>query len=114
MTPARAIVLLALAFAVLAAVTPVGAQENFEIQVYGSETMTPGRTMVELHSNVAAQGTTHGSANADDQRVPVLFLGHGIKPGKYSQAATPADLAPTLHDRKGQHAIRPDCREQQR
>src|SRR4029077_13968599 len=37
---------------------PVAAQENFEIQVYGSETVAPGSTMVELHSNVAAVGTT--------------------------------------------------------
>jgi hypothetical protein len=37
---------------------PAAAQENFEIQVYGSETVPPGSTMVELHSNVAAQGTT--------------------------------------------------------
>jgi predicted AlkP superfamily pyrophosphatase or phosphodiesterase len=41
-------------------------------------------------------GATHGSASADDQRVPVLFYGRGIKPGKYQQAVTPADLAPTL------------------
>lgn len=34
------------------------AQGNFEIQVYPSETVTPGTTMVELHSNVAARGTT--------------------------------------------------------
>jgi predicted AlkP superfamily pyrophosphatase or phosphodiesterase len=45
---------------------------------------------------VSAGGTTHGSANPDDQRVPVLFLGYGIKPGKYEEPATPADLAPTL------------------
>jgi predicted AlkP superfamily pyrophosphatase or phosphodiesterase len=45
---------------------------------------------------VSAAGTTHGSANPDDQRVPLLFVGHGIKPGKYEEAATPADLAPTL------------------
>jgi outer membrane putative beta-barrel porin/alpha-amylase len=34
------------------------AQGNFEIQVYPSETVPPGTTMVELHSNVAALGTT--------------------------------------------------------
>jgi predicted AlkP superfamily pyrophosphatase or phosphodiesterase len=45
---------------------------------------------------ISAAGTTHGSATPDDQRVPILFLGHGVKPGKYQQAATPADLAPTL------------------
>ena len=43
-----------------------------------------------------ASGATHGSATADDQRVPMLFYGRGIKPGKYQDAATPADLAPTL------------------
>jgi hypothetical protein len=49
------------AFVVLAACAgapPAAAQESFEIQVYGSETIAPGQTMVELHSNVAAQGTT--------------------------------------------------------
>ncbi len=42
----------------LGAPAPAPAQENFEIQVYGSETVAPGTTMVELHSNVAADGTT--------------------------------------------------------
>jgi predicted AlkP superfamily pyrophosphatase or phosphodiesterase len=45
---------------------------------------------------ISSAGTTHGSANPDDQRVPLLFLGQGIKPGKYQQPSTPADLAPTL------------------
>jgi predicted AlkP superfamily pyrophosphatase or phosphodiesterase len=45
---------------------------------------------------ISASGTTHGSASSDDQHVPVLFLGAGIKPGKYQDAASPADLAPTL------------------
>jgi predicted AlkP superfamily pyrophosphatase or phosphodiesterase len=45
---------------------------------------------------ISAAGTTHGSANADDQRVPVLFYGRGVKPGRYQDAATPADLTPTL------------------
>src|ERR1700758_1372196 len=36
---------------------PAAAQGNFEIQVYPSETVAPGTTMVELHSNVAAEGT---------------------------------------------------------
>jgi phosphopentomutase len=45
---------------------------------------------------ISAAGTTHGSANPDDQRVPLLFLGSGVKPGKYQRPATPADLAPTL------------------
>ncbi len=33
------------------------AQGNYEIQVYGSDTVLPGRTMVELHSNFTAEGT---------------------------------------------------------
>ncbi len=32
------------------------AQDNYEIQVYGSDTVKPGRTMVELHSNVTLEG----------------------------------------------------------
>jgi len=41
-------------------------------------------------------GTTHGSQSDDDQRVPLLFMGPGIRPGTYQQPVTPADLAPTL------------------
>jgi hypothetical protein len=33
------------------------AQENYEIQVYPSETLAPGRTMVELHSNFTVSGS---------------------------------------------------------
>ena len=40
--------------------------------------------------------TTHGTAHAYDRRVPVLVMGPGIRPGTYSQAASPADVAPTL------------------
>jgi hypothetical protein len=43
-----------------------------------------------------ASGTTHGTATPDDQRVPVLFYGRGIKPGRYDGGASPADVAPTL------------------
>lgn len=32
------------------------AQDNYEIQVYGSSLVPPGRTMVELHSNFTADG----------------------------------------------------------
>jgi arylsulfatase A-like enzyme len=41
-------------------------------------------------------GTTHGSPSPDDQRVPVVLFGSGIKPGRYDSAASPADMAPTL------------------
>ncbi len=33
------------------------AQDNYEIQVYGSETVPKGKTMVELHSNFTIEGT---------------------------------------------------------
>jgi hypothetical protein len=33
------------------------AQDNYEIQVYGSETVEKGRTMVELHSNYTLDGS---------------------------------------------------------
>jgi len=42
----------------LAAVTTAHAQGNFEIQVYSADTVAPGRTMIELHSNMAVLGTT--------------------------------------------------------
>ena len=33
------------------------AQDNYEIQVYGSEMGPPGSTMLELHTNFTAQGS---------------------------------------------------------
>ena len=33
------------------------AQENYEIQVYGSDLVDPGHTMVELHSNFTIDGS---------------------------------------------------------
>lgn len=41
-------------------------------------------------------GTTHGSAYSYDQRVPLIFYGWGIRRGTYLDAASPADIAPTL------------------
>jgi predicted AlkP superfamily pyrophosphatase or phosphodiesterase len=43
-----------------------------------------------------ATGTTHGSPNPDDQRVPVMFMGPGVAPGIYNDPITPADVTPTL------------------
>src|ERR1700739_3034795 len=42
----------------------IKAQDNYEIQVYGSETVDSARTMVKLHSNYTANGST---AVADGQ-----------------------------------------------
>jgi hypothetical protein len=36
------------------------------------------------------------TASRDDQAVPVLLMGHGVRAGRYDRAITPADIAPTL------------------
>jgi predicted AlkP superfamily pyrophosphatase or phosphodiesterase len=41
-------------------------------------------------------GTTHGTSHPYDRQVPVIMMGGGIKPGRYAQPASPADIAPTL------------------
>jgi len=41
-------------------------------------------------------GTTHGAPYGYDRRVPVLFAGAGITPGRHMVQASPADIAPTL------------------
>jgi hypothetical protein len=46
---------LLLAFMVI---LPARAQDNYEIQVYGSDLVLPKHTMVELHSNFTVEGST--------------------------------------------------------
>ena len=43
-----------------------------------------------------AAGTTHGSAFNYDAHVPVVFMGAGVRPGKYDQNVATVDIAPTL------------------
>ena len=43
-------------FALLCATAPAWAQGNYEIQVYGADTIEPKSTMIELHSNYTADG----------------------------------------------------------
>jgi hypothetical protein len=43
--------------ALIAITIHVKAQDNYEIQVYGSETVEQGHTMVELHSNYTIDGS---------------------------------------------------------
>jgi hypothetical protein len=45
---------------------------------------------------LSSAATTHGTLHAYDQRVPVIFFGAGVEAGGRSEAATPADIAPTL------------------
>src|SRR3989442_14526015 len=46
--------------------TAAGAQDNYEIQVYASDLVPPGVTMVELHNNF----TVKGSKQTDDGTLP--------------------------------------------
>ena len=39
---------------------------------------------------------THGSPYTYDTHVPIIIMGAGVVPGRYLEAATPADIAPTL------------------
>ncbi len=41
-------------------------------------------------------GTTHGSPYDYDTRVPIIFMGAGVKAGRYSTKASVYDIAPTL------------------
>ena len=51
---------------------------------------------------------THGTANAYDSRVPLILMGTSIRAGTYTQAATPADVAPTLAFLAGATMLRTD------
>ena len=60
---------------------PVFGQGNYEIQVYGSDTIPPGTTMVELHSNFTALGqryTIQGVYPTYDQEHETLQITQGI------------------------------------
>ena len=64
-----------------AAVCRLSAQENYEIQVYGSETMDKGKTMVELHSNFTISGTKkveNGMVPTNHALHETLEITHGI------------------------------------
>jgi len=57
------------------------AQGNYEIQVYPYETVEPGHTMVELHSNFTFQGsktTTDGTYPTNHQLHETIEVTHGF------------------------------------
>jgi hypothetical protein len=63
--------------------TPVCAQGNYEVQVYGAELVPPGRTMVELHSNFTVEGskTSVAGVNPDEHAVhETLEVTQGLSP----------------------------------
>jgi predicted AlkP superfamily pyrophosphatase or phosphodiesterase len=61
-------------------------------------------------SGAWGEGTTHGSPYPYDQDVPIILMGSGIRSGKYSDAVTPADIAPTLAKLTGITIARTDGR----
>jgi len=59
------------------------AQDNYEIQVYGSALVAPGQTMVELHSNYTADGRTgvvDGLLPTEHAIHETLEITHGFAP----------------------------------
>jgi hypothetical protein len=57
------------------------AQGNYEIQVYGSETVAPRTTMVELHSNFTADGDRHpndGTAPTEHAQHETIEITQGL------------------------------------
>ena len=57
---------------------------------------------------LSTAATTHGTLYPYDQRVPVIFFGAGVPRGTRSDAATPADIAPTLAALAGVPFAAPD------
>jgi hypothetical protein len=58
-------------------------QENYEIQVYGSETQAPSTTMVELHSNFTINGANepeNGTVPTDHAEHETVEITQGITP----------------------------------
>ena len=61
----------------------------------------PGRSadvisVLEPYWIYGARDASHGSAYSYDNHLPLIFMGAGIKPGKYDQNVAINDIAPTL------------------
>jgi len=61
----------------------------------------PGRSgdvviVPKIYWIATGNGTTHGTAAAYDQRIPVILMGPSFRRGEYLGAASPADIVPTL------------------
>src|SRR5579863_720266 len=52
--------------------------------------------VLEPYWMYSAKGTTHGTPYNYDTHVPIIFMGPGIKAGRYDKPARPNDIAPTL------------------
>ncbi len=72
---------LALAVLLLCLSSQAHAQDNYEIQVYGAETVAPGNTMVEIHSNFTVEGSKqaeNGVAPTNHAMHETLEITHGF------------------------------------
>ena len=49
-----------------------------------------------VHMDERTSGTGHGSPNDYDRHVPLVFMGTGLTPGRYTEPCGPEDVAPTL------------------
>src|ERR1051326_7308441 len=79
----KAFVLCALGWFVFSSPRDIRSQENYEIQVYCSETVAPGRNMVELHSNYTfdgSQATVNGVLPSRHAFHETLEITHGFTP----------------------------------
>jgi predicted AlkP superfamily pyrophosphatase or phosphodiesterase len=64
-----------------------------------------------LYLNDRVGGTGHGSPYEYDRHVPLIFMGAGIRPGKYPSPCGPEDIAPTLGRLLGfEYPLEPDSR----
>ncbi len=52
--------------------------------------------LLEPYWMFSARGTTHGTTFSYDAHVPVIFMGSGIKAGRYYEPVAVNDIAPTL------------------
>jgi predicted AlkP superfamily pyrophosphatase or phosphodiesterase len=64
-----------------------------------------------VYLNDRLGGTGHGSPYDYDRHIPIIFMGTGIKPGKYALPCGPEDIAPTLGRLLGiEYPTEPDSR----
>jgi arylsulfatase A-like enzyme len=49
-----------------------------------------------VYLSSAVGGSGHGTAHDYDRHVPVIFMGAGVRPGRYTEPSGPEDIAPTL------------------
>ena len=81
----RHLAITSLIFILILAAPLARAQDNYEIQVYGSDLVDPAHTMVELHSNFTIDGSktilegVYPTNHAEHETVEIT---HGFKIGR--------------------------------